>query len=199
MWGDFDNFEHPPFAKYLFGVAQLIAGHQSVVADRVVAALCTLGTALVLGLWLGKAAVAGSGSAPQRWSHCCRCRCRAAVPLRPVRVPRPRRGAVRRDGGGAVLGVVQALWRAGWWWALATGASVGLAAASKENGFLGAVGPVLAGLALAVRDRRAVLQRLLQTVTAVLTACLVFAVTYLGLGHPVEAFRSCAGSNTCTA
>jgi hypothetical protein len=34
-----------------------------------------------------------------------------------------------------------------------------------------------------------VLQRLLQTLTAVLTACIVFAVTYLGLGHPVEAFR----------
>ena len=79
--------------------------------------------------------------------------------------------------------------RVGWWWAIATGASVGLAAASKENGFLGAVGPVVAGLALAVRDRRAVVQRLLQSVAAVLTACLVFAVTYLGLGHPIEAFR----------
>jgi len=190
VWGNFDNFEHPPFAKYLFGVAQLIAGHQSVVADRVVAALCTLGTALVLGLWLGKTAGrwVGLGAA-------------ALVALLPMSVP----GLPFRFGRYGYLDPVAELFavsavalawvwfrrhgRAGWWWALATGASVGLAAASKENGFLGAVGPVLAGLALAVRDRRDVVRRLLQSVAAVLTACLVFAVTYLGLGHPVEAFQ----------
>ena len=172
------------------GSPSSIGGQQSVVADRVVAALCTLGAAFVLGLWLARTAGrwVGLGAA-------------ALVALLPMSVA----GLPFRFGRYGYLDPVAELFavtavvlswvwfrrygRGGWWWALATGASVGLAAASKENGFLGVVGPVLAGLALAVRDRRAVLQRLLQTLTAVLTACLVFAMTYLGLGHPVEAFR----------
>ena len=47
----FDNFEHPPLAKYLFGLAQLVVGHSDITADRVVAAICTLLTAVVAG-WL---------------------------------------------------------------------------------------------------------------------------------------------------
>src|SRR5271165_3655601 len=37
-----DNFQHPPLGKLLFGLAQLTAGHQSVTADRTVAAIATI-------------------------------------------------------------------------------------------------------------------------------------------------------------
>jgi hypothetical protein len=50
------NFEHPPLAKLLFGLAQLPAGHPSIPADRLVAATCTLATALIIGVWIGHAA-----------------------------------------------------------------------------------------------------------------------------------------------
>lgn len=49
------NLEHPPFAKYLYGAAQLVAG-QGVLGPRVVAALAVLGTGVVLFVWLRKEA-----------------------------------------------------------------------------------------------------------------------------------------------
>lgn len=50
--GDFSlNLEHPPLAKYVYGVAQLIAG-QGPLGPRLVAAAAVLGTGAVLFLWL---------------------------------------------------------------------------------------------------------------------------------------------------
>jgi 4-amino-4-deoxy-L-arabinose transferase-like glycosyltransferase len=187
---NFDNFEHPPLAKYLFGLAQLVAGHPSIVADRVVAVLCTLGTAAVLGVWLGSVAGrwVGLGAA-------------GLVALLPMSVPNL---AFRFGRYGyldpvaelfAVTSVVLAwLWfrrsgRPAWGYAVATGACVGLAAASKENGFLGVVGPVLVGIALSGRDLHAVGRRLLQASASVVTSGLVFAMTYAGFAHPDAAFR----------
>ncbi|ROP58559.1 glycosyltransferase family 39 protein [Curtobacterium sp. PhB115] len=50
--GDFSlNLEHPPTAKYLYGVAQLVLG-QGPLGPRLVAALAMLGTGGVLFVWL---------------------------------------------------------------------------------------------------------------------------------------------------
>lgn len=185
-----DNFEHPPLAKYLFGLAELIAGHPSVVADRVVAASCTLATAVVLGLWIGHVAGrwVGLGAA-------------LLVAVLPMSVPVA--NVVFRFGRYGFLDPVAELFavssvalawmwfhragRAGWWFALATGAATGLAAAAKENGFLGVVGPIIAGLALVLWKRRDMVVRLLQTAVAVLAAGLVFFVSYLPVANPFTA------------
>jgi hypothetical protein len=50
-----NNFEHPPLAKVLFGVAELVRGHPDIDAARAVSASCTVATALILCLWLGTA------------------------------------------------------------------------------------------------------------------------------------------------
>ena len=187
---NYDNFEHPPLAKYLFGIAQLFAGHPSVVADRVVAALFTLGSAAVVGVWLGR--VAG------RWVGLGGAALIAVLPMsvRDFAFRFGRYGYLDPVAELFAIGSVALAWvwfrrngRAAWWFALATGSCVGLAAASKENGFLGAVGPVLAGVALVGRDLRALAVRLLQTLTAVIASGVVFAATYLGLGHPIGAFQ----------
>ena len=185
--GSFDNFEHPPLAKYLFGFAELFAGHPSVVAARVVAALCTLATAVVLGLWIGS--VAG------RWTGL---GAAALVALLPMSVP----GLAFSFGRYAYLDVVAELFavgavvlswywfrrdgRVGWRFALATGVCVGLATACKENAFLGVIGPVLAGLVLTVRRPALGWQRLLQTAAAIGASALVFVSSYLWLGHPAS-------------
>jgi 4-amino-4-deoxy-L-arabinose transferase-like glycosyltransferase len=74
--------------------------------------------------------------------------------------------------------------RRGWLFAIATGAVTGLAAASKENGFLGALGVVLLGCFLACRAERAV--RVYQALAAVGAALVVFICCYLPLGDPVS-------------
>ena len=189
-FSNFDNFEHPPLAKYLFGFAQLFAGHASVVADRVVATLCTLGATALIAVWLGSVAGrwVGLGAA-------------ALIALLPMSVPNvpfrfPRYGGLDQVAELFAVASLVLAWtwfhregRAAWWFAVATGACTGLAAACKENGWLGVVGPVLVGLALTAGDRRAVVIRSLQTLAAVAMAVGAFALTYLGLGHPVGAFR----------
>jgi 4-amino-4-deoxy-L-arabinose transferase-like glycosyltransferase len=83
--------------------------------------------------------------------------------------------------------------RGAWTFAALTGAAVGLAAGSKENGFLGAVGPVVLTVLLAAitrpRDRRAILTALGQAAAAVLVAVLVFVALYLPLGNPVTCIK----------
>ena len=74
--------------------------------------------------------------------------------------------------------------RRGWYWAGAAGVLAGLAASAKENGFLGLVGAVLLGLALAVHDRRLLVTRLLQAAAAGSAAMLTFGALYLPLGNP---------------
>jgi hypothetical protein len=51
-----DNFQHPPLGKWLFGLGQLVAGHESVTADRTVAAIATFLTGVVLLIWIGRVA-----------------------------------------------------------------------------------------------------------------------------------------------
>lgn len=49
------NPEHPPLAKYLYGIAQLLAG-EGPLGPRIVAGLCTLGAGAVLYVWMTRAA-----------------------------------------------------------------------------------------------------------------------------------------------
>ena len=64
-----DNFEHPPLAKYLFGVAQLIDGTpSSLPAARAVCALATVLAGVAVAVWIGRAAGRwiGLGAGPRR-------------------------------------------------------------------------------------------------------------------------------------
>ncbi|WP_158628171.1 ArnT family glycosyltransferase [Actinomadura harenae] len=185
-----DNFEHPPLAKYLFGIAQVIAGHPSLTAARLVAVLCTLATGVVLGCWIG--GVAG------RWTGLL---AGALVTLVPTHIP----GVAYRFGRYAMLdpvaellatGAMAAGWfwfqhrgRPGWRWAAGTGVLTGLAAGAKANGFLGLVGPVLLGLVLVLRERRELMTRLAQTAVACAVSALTFVALYLPLGDPVPRIR----------
>ncbi|MGI5171177.1 phospholipid carrier-dependent glycosyltransferase [Spirillospora sp. CA-253888] len=182
-----DNFEHPPLAKYLFGVAQVIAGHPSLTAARLVAVLCTLATGVVLGCWIGRAA--------GRWPGLL---AGALITLVPAHIP----GVEYRFGRYAMLdpvaelfaiGAVAAGWfwfqhrgRSGWYWATAAGVLAGLAAGTKANGFLGLVGPVLLGLVLVLRERREPITRLAQTAAAGALSALTFVALYLPLGEPLS-------------
>jgi len=220
------NFEHPPLTKYLFGLAELLAGHPNdLAAARCVSALATLLAGLVVAVWLGREAgrwtglVAGglltllpeaAGGSLGRFDRFAmldpvsslfmvlsvvlawewarraaqaRARTGDEVAGRDESRGRGRRSAPRssRTSGGA------------WTFAALTGVAVGLAAASKENGFLGAVGPVLLTVLLAAitrpRDRRAILTSLGQAVAAVLVALVVFVLLYLPLGNPVTSIK----------
>src|SRR5438045_3173606 len=48
--------KHPLLTKWFYGLAQLAAGHESVTADRVVAASATILTGVVLLIWIGRIA-----------------------------------------------------------------------------------------------------------------------------------------------
>lgn len=186
-----DNFEHPPLAKYLFGLWQdVTVGHTSVVADREVAAACTLLTALVLGLWVGR--VVG------RWAGLLAGTVFAVMPMPgapDMEVRFGRYGMLDPVAGLFMVVSVVLAWywvrssgRRSWWLAAATGVATGLATACKENGFLGVVGPVLVLLAVSVREHRLV-ERFGQAALAVVVAVGTFLVTYLPLGHPWTALR----------
>ncbi len=182
-----DIFEHPPLAKMLFGLAQLIPGHSEITADRAVAASCTLLTAAVLGIWLARSAGRWVGLLTAGFAA-----------LLPVTVS----GADARFGRYGMLDPVAELFMvlslalgwawfrhrgtASWWYAVLTGVAVGCATAAKENGFLGIVGPVLLMAFLARRDQRLLLTRCAQALAAVITTVLVFVGTYLPFGHPFD-------------
>jgi 4-amino-4-deoxy-L-arabinose transferase-like glycosyltransferase len=188
LTSNFDNFEHPPLAKYLFGLAQLAVGHPSVIADRALAASCALGTGLVLCTWLAQAADQWVGLAAG-----------ALVVLLPMTAPDEQYRFARYGylDNVAELFAVAALAMAwvwfrrdrsvGWWWALATGTCVGLATSSKETAFLGVVMPVALGVVLTQRSQ--VLTRLLQSLVATATAILVFSASYVGLANPITSAR----------
>ena len=183
-----DNFEHPPLAKYLFGLAQLVVGHPSIGADRAVAAGCAVLTAAVLGLWLGH--VVG------RWAGLVSAALMLLLPeaVSPAVTRFARTGMLDPVAELFMTISIAAAWywfattpRYGWRWATVTGIAVGLAAGSKENGFLGVVGPVLVALAVvAIRNRSRFLERLAQAAVA-LVACLVtFLALYVPLGAPLS-------------
>jgi 4-amino-4-deoxy-L-arabinose transferase-like glycosyltransferase len=140
------NLEHPPLAKYLLGLAQLIGGEREILAVRLVAAIATAVTGALLFL-LGRRAVGVVAGmiAVVMW---------AALPSAFViagEVVSP--GAIGRYAilETVMVAFVAAALYCGWrWaescdkrWALATGLAVGLAGACKLPGLLVAV-PILA-------------------------------------------------------
>ncbi len=181
-----DNFEHPPLGKWLFGLSQLVAGHQSVTADRTVAAIATLLTGVIIVVWVGR--VAG------RWTGLL---AGAFVVLLPEAV---QGSAGLRLGRFGLLDPIAELFvvvylllmwewfrsgrRRAWLFAAVTGLAIGAATASKENGFLAAVVPILIWLAVAWREPRLLGRRLAQTVVAVVAGLVVFAGTYLPFSTP---------------
>lgn len=186
------NFEHPPLAKLLFGVAQLVAGHRSVVADRLVATTCTLATGVLLAIWIGRVA--------SRWVG-------LAAGLMVVVIPMQLPSLDLRFGRYGVIDPVAELFmtasvviawvwsrrtgRAAWGWAALLGVAVGLATASKMNGFLGAVGPVLLVVSFGVPGvpaARAAGIRAAQALVAAAVCGITLAAAYLPLAHPAAAF-----------
>ncbi|MEY9837628.1 ArnT family glycosyltransferase [Streptacidiphilus sp. EB103A] len=187
-----DNFEHPPLVKYLFGVAQLMAGKPSITADRAVSALFLILTGLLVAVWIGRAA--------GRWTGL------LAGGLVSV-LPETASNSAADFGRYGMLDPVAEFFAVacvalGWQWsrrtgrsawllAAATGVATGCAAGAKENGFLGVLGPSVlilvfawtarAGLGLAVRC--------LQALLAALTCAMVFVALYLPVGHPFERIR----------
>ncbi len=186
-----DNFQHPPLGKWLFGLSQLVAGHQSITADRTVAAIATLLTGVVLLIWVGRAA--------GRWAGLLAC---AFVVLLPEAV---QGSAGLRLGRFGLLDPIAELFvvvylllmwewfrsgrRRAWLFAAASGLAIGAATASKENGFLAAVLPILIWLVAAWREPRLLGRRLLQTTVAVVAGLVVFVSTYLPFSTPFLRIR----------
>jgi 4-amino-4-deoxy-L-arabinose transferase-like glycosyltransferase len=187
-----DNFEHPPLAKYLFGLAQLIDGTpSSLSAARAVSALATVLAGVAVAVWIGRAA--------GRWTGL------LAGALLTV-LPEPAAGSLGRFDRFAMLDPVASMFmmfsvvaawewtrrtgRASWLWAVATGLAVGCAAGSKENGFLGAVGSVVFAVIIAAKTgRRAFVLRSAQAIAAIALSVLVFAALYLPVGDPLGRIR----------
>jgi len=190
---DAGNFEHPPLAKYLFGLAEMVAGTpSSLTAARVVSSLATLLAAVAVAVWISRSA--------GRWVGLL-----AGAML--TLLPEPAGGSDGRFTRFAMLDTVASMFmvfsvilawewarrsgRSAWVFAGLTGIAVGLAAGSKENGFLGAVGPVIAtvALALATRRRREIALRAAQAAMAMLVSLLTFVALYLPVGHPIAHIR----------
>ena len=187
-----DNFEHPPLAKYLFGLAQLIDGTpSSLSAARAVSALATVLAGVAVAVWIGRAA--------DRWTGL------LAGALLTV-LPEPAAGSLGRFDRFAMLDPVASMFmvfsvvaawewtrrtgRASWLWAAVTGLAVGCAAGSKENGFLGAVGPVVFAVIIAAKTGRHVfVLRSAQAIAAIALSVLVFAALYLPVGDPLGRIR----------
>jgi hypothetical protein len=179
--------KHPLFAKWLFGLAQLAAGHEGVAAARVVAASATILTGAVLLVWIGR--IAG------RWTGLLAC---SLALLLPEAV----QGSSLRFGRFAFLDPVAELFvvlyllllwewfastrRRAWLFAAASGVAIGCATGAKENGFLAASLPVLLVTLAARRDPQLMVQRLGQAALAVLASLGIYLLTYLPLGSPFE-------------
>jgi 4-amino-4-deoxy-L-arabinose transferase-like glycosyltransferase len=191
-----DNFEHPPLVKYIFGVSQWIDGNPlSLDAPRVMSALATLVAAFLVAVWVGR--IAG------RWTGLLAAALLTVIPEACIGSPdslgRFDRFAMLDPVAGAFMVVsviVTWVWahrtgRAGWLWAAGTGVAVGLASGSKENGFLGAIGPVLlvVVLALLTRNRREILVRIGQALLAGVLSLVTFASLYIPFPHPIARIR----------
>jgi 4-amino-4-deoxy-L-arabinose transferase-like glycosyltransferase len=184
---DRTNFQHPPLAKWFFAIAQNVAGHPSVTADRVVAALATVLTGVVIALWIGRAA--------GRWTG-------LLAGAMTVLLPETTEDSLLRFGRYGFLDPVAGLFvalyllllwewftssrRRAWLFAAASGVAIGCAAASKENGFLAAVVPVLVVIAAAGREPRQLGQRLGQAALALVTCLGAFLLTYAPFSFPLQ-------------
>ena len=183
------NFEHPPLAKYLFGLAQIVAGTPSdLTASRVVCSLATLLAAAAAAVWIARS--------EGRWAG-------LLIGALLTVMPEPAGGSDGRFTRFAMLDPVAGMFmvfsvilawewarrsgRSAWVFAALTGLAVGLAAGSKENGFLGAIGPVCAtvGLALVTRRRPEILVRAAQAATALVVSLVTFVALYLPMGQPI--------------
>lgn len=189
------NFEHPPLAKLLFGLAQIVMGSpDGLTAARFVSGACTLLAGLVAFVWISRST--------GRWTGLL-----AAAFL--TVLPQTASGSDGRFDRFAMLDPtasffmvlsVALAWewarrdgRAGWLFAELTGIAIGCASGAKENGFLGAVGPVALTVLFAVRDKRVPLIRGAQSVAAICTSVVVFASLYLPLGNPIVCIRYLIG------
>lgn len=181
------NFEHPPLAKILFGVAQVLTGHVSVTASRAVAATCTMAAAIALAVWLAR-----TGG---RWTGLLAGALVVLVPtpIAPQHTNFGRAAMLDPVASAFMIASVVLAWfwftardRRAWILAAATGLAIGLATASKENGFLGAVGPVLLGLLLPDRSGTRRRVRAAQLGAASVVAGGVFMLSYTGLGNRWE-------------
>jgi hypothetical protein len=177
--------KHPLLAKWLYGLAQLAAGHESVTADRVVAASATILTGAVLLVWIGR--IAG------RWTGLLACSLALLL-------PEAIQGTSLRFGRFAFLDPVAELFvvlyllllwewfastrRRAWLFAAASGVAIGCATAAKENGFLAAVVPVLLVTLAGRREPHLMVQRLREVALAVLVSLGIFLLTYFPLGSP---------------
>lgn len=186
--GPYPNPEHVPLAKYLFGLAETLAGHESLVAARAMASICTLLTAVLISLlardtfgrWIGHACGLAFIALP--------------CAVEPMTTPFGRAAMLEPVAGLFVTVSVIAAWRwcrcpsgpRAWWAAVALGAAVGLAAGSKELAFTPAAGAVVAVVAGA-NGRR--LERALQAGTAALISVVTLLALYLPLGNPIEGVR----------
>lgn len=138
------NFEHPPLAKLLLGLAQLAVGHPSLIAARAVDSTCVIATSVLLAWWLGRLV--------NRWTGLLAGATLALIPM-PIYLDATRFGRAAELDTVAQLFMLASLVTGWFWshssgrraWAYAAGAGlfVGLAAASKENGLLGMAGPLL--------------------------------------------------------
>lgn len=182
------NFQHPPLAKLLYGLAQLAVGHESVTADRMVAATATILTGAVVAIWIARAT--------DRWAGLL---AGAFVVLLPEAIPD---GTTLRFGRYGFLDPIAELFavvylyllwqwftgtrRRAWVFAAAAGVAIGCATASKENGFLAALVPVLLYILAAWRQWRLLARRVGLAVLAAMTGLVAFLVTYAPFTHPLQ-------------
>jgi 4-amino-4-deoxy-L-arabinose transferase-like glycosyltransferase len=180
-----DNYEHPPLSKYLFGVAQVIVGRESVAADRAVAATCTVLTGVVVAWWLARTV--------NRWVGLLAGTLIALLPQHGL-VPDSigRHGMLEPVAALFMTASLVLAWlwfstgsfRRSWVYAIATGLAAGLATSAKEIAFLAVLGPVIVGLVVAARSGRDVVIRGIQAAAAALVAVGTFLALYVPIGPP---------------
>ncbi|MCU1498113.1 MAG: glycosyl transferase family 39 [Acidimicrobiales bacterium] len=180
-----DIFERPALGKLVFGVPQWLLGHQSILADRVVAVCATLALAAVLAWWVTRFA--------GRWTGLLAGALAALLPARadPDALRMGRYAYMDPVASFFMVLSVVAAWnwsrrvgRSAWAWAVATGVATGCAAGMKENGALGVIGPVVLILVWAASDRDLRWSRVGQAVCAVVAAAVAFVVPYLWFSQP---------------
>ncbi len=184
------NFEHPPLAKLMFGLAQVVTGHPGVTASRAVDALFVLATAGLLGWWVG--------STVGKWAGLSAGGCLACMPS-PIFVDTTRFARTASLDTVCQFFLVAALvfgWRwsraqGGRAWALAvgTGICLGLATASKENGFLGLLGPLVLSLFWSRTSWARLGTWCAQFLTVIVSSAAVFLACYLPFGNTAGRIR----------